>query len=84
MIPSALTETALARKFKHPKGLKCHYTFLIETACVCLALTLLVRSPEPRWIGAGASLGFLIAFLLLFSLMKGDRHRWMEHAARES
>ena len=30
------------------------------------------------------SLGFLIAFLLLFSLMRGNRRRWMEHAAGES
>ena len=26
---SALTETALVRKPKHPKGLRCHYTFRI-------------------------------------------------------
>src|SRR5712691_7570981 len=26
---SPLTEIALARKFKHPKGIKCHYTFRI-------------------------------------------------------
>jgi hypothetical protein len=39
---------------------------------------------SPELIGVGASLGFLIAFLLLFSLMRGNRRRWMEHAARES
>ena len=55
-----------------------------STSCVRLAFTLLVRSPEPRWIVVGASLGFLIAFLLLFSLMRGNRRRWMEHAAGES
>lgn len=26
---SSLTEAALARKFKHPQGLNCHYTFRI-------------------------------------------------------
>ncbi len=29
-------------------------------------------------------LHFLIAFLLLFSLMRGNRRRWMEHAAGEA
>ncbi len=29
-------------------------------------------------------LHFLIAFLLLFSLMRGNRRRWMEHAGRGS
>lgn len=28
-VPNSLAETALARKFKHPKGLKCHHTFRI-------------------------------------------------------
>lgn len=55
-----------------------------STSCVRLTFTLLVHSPEPRWIGVGASLGFLIAFLLLFSLIRGNRRRWMEHAAGES
>lgn len=29
-LPRSLTEPALARKFKHPKGLRCHYTFGTE------------------------------------------------------
>jgi len=46
-----------------------------------LGFVLLVRTREPRWIGVGASLGFLIAFILLFSLMKGGRGRWLQEAA---
>jgi hypothetical protein len=49
-----------------------------------LGFVLLVRAPEPQWIGVGASLGFLIAFLLLFSLVRVNRRRWMEEAARAS
>lgn len=49
-----------------------------------LGFVLLVRSPEPQWIGLGASLGFLIAFLLLFTLMRVNRPRWLEQAARDS
>jgi putative peptidoglycan lipid II flippase len=49
-----------------------------------LGFVLLVRSPEPQWIGLGASLGFLIAFVLLFSLMRANRRRWLEQAARGS
>jgi len=49
-----------------------------------LAFVLLVRTPEPQWIGVGASLGFLIAFLLLFALMRINRHRWLEQAAGDS
>ena len=50
---SALTEIALARKFKHPKGFKCHYTFRIgarkssavrrATSC-CLAAVSMVAA----------------------------------------
>jgi len=29
-------------------------------------------------------LGFLIAFLLLFTLMRANRRRWIEQAARDS
>ncbi len=36
-----------------------------------LGFALLVRSPEPQWIGVGASAGFLIAFLLCWSV---NRH----------
>ncbi len=43
-----------------------------------LAFALLVRSPEPQRIGVGASLGFLIAFLLLFSLVRVNRQRWLD------
>jgi hypothetical protein len=37
-----------------------------------------VRWPEPQWIGIGASLGFLIAFLLLISMMRLNRRRWLD------
>jgi putative peptidoglycan lipid II flippase len=43
-----------------------------------LAFVLFMRSPEPQWIGIGASLGFLIAFLLLFGLMRAARRRWLQ------
>lgn len=49
-----------------------------------LAFVLLVRKPEPQWIGVGASLGFLIAFLLLFTLMRVTRRRWLEQPERDS
>lgn len=49
-----------------------------------LAFVLLVRTPEPQWIGVGASLGFLLAFLLLFALMRINRRRWLEQASRDS
>jgi putative peptidoglycan lipid II flippase len=43
-----------------------------------LGFVLLVRTPEPQWIGAGASLGFLVAFLLLSTLVWMNRRRWLE------
>jgi putative peptidoglycan lipid II flippase len=49
-----------------------------------LGFVLLVRSPEPQWIGLGASLGFLIAFLLLFSLVRINRQRWLDESAGDS
>jgi len=49
-----------------------------------LGFVLLVRPSDPQWIGLGASLGFLIAFLLLFTLMRANRRRWIEQAARDS
>jgi len=49
-----------------------------------LGFVLLVRSPKPQWIGVGASLGFLIAFLLLFLLVRMSRRRWLEKAASDS
>jgi len=49
-----------------------------------LGFVLLVRSPAPEWIGLGASLGFLIAFLLLFALVRVNRRRWMERATADS
>ncbi|HXI38561.1 MAG TPA: lipid II flippase MurJ [Bryobacteraceae bacterium] len=49
-----------------------------------LAFVLLVRSPEPQWIGLGASLGFIIAFVLLFSLVRVNRRRWLEESAGDS
>jgi putative peptidoglycan lipid II flippase len=45
-----------------------------------LGFVLLVHSPEPQWIGVGASLGFLIAFLLLFAMVWMNRRRWLELA----
>ena len=45
-----------------------------------LGFVLLVHSPDPQWIGVGASLGFLIAFLLLFTLVWINRRRWLEVA----
>lgn len=47
-----------------------------------LGFVLFVRRPEPQWIGVGASLGFLIAFLLLFGLVWMNRRRWMENTGR--
>jgi putative peptidoglycan lipid II flippase len=49
-----------------------------------LGFAMLVRSPRPQWIGLGASFGFLIAFLLLFSLMRANRKRWLDEAAGSS
>jgi putative peptidoglycan lipid II flippase len=49
-----------------------------------LAFVMLVRSPEPQWIGLGASLGFLIAFLLLFSLVRINRQRWLDESTGDS
>ena len=49
-----------------------------------LTFVWLMRTPEPQWIGVGASLGFLLAFLLLFTLMRINRRRWLEQAARDS
>jgi putative peptidoglycan lipid II flippase len=49
-----------------------------------LGFVLLVRSPEPQWIGVGASLGFLMAFVLLFVLVRVSRRRWLEEAAGNS
>jgi putative peptidoglycan lipid II flippase len=48
-----------------------------------LAFVLLVQRPQPQWIGVGASLGFLIAFLLLFTLMRLNRGRWLKQTAGE-
>jgi ABC-type Fe3+-siderophore transport system permease subunit len=45
-----------------------------------LGFVLLVHSPEPQWIGVGASVGFLIAFLLLFAMVWMNRRRWLELA----
>ena len=49
-----------------------------------LAFVLLVHKPEPQWIGVGASLGFLIAFVLLFALMRVNRRRWLEQGGSDS
>ena len=49
---SALTETALARKLKHPKGLKYRYTFRIgpsfSSELACAGGVLYKRTPEER------------------------------------
>ena len=49
-----------------------------------LGFALLLRSPEPQWIGVGASLGFLIAFVLLFALVLLNRRRWVDERAGTS
>jgi putative peptidoglycan lipid II flippase len=49
-----------------------------------LGFVLLVRSPEPQWIGVGASSGFLIAFLLLFLLVRVNRRGWLEKASGDA
>ncbi len=49
-----------------------------------LGFVLFVRSPEPQWIGVGASMGFLIAFLLLFSLVRMNRRRWLAKVADDT
>jgi len=43
-----------------------------------LGFVLLLRTTEPQWIGMGASLGFLIAFLVLFAMVWINRTRWLE------
>jgi peptidoglycan biosynthesis protein MviN/MurJ (putative lipid II flippase) len=45
-----------------------------------LALAWLVPYPQPQWIGLGASAGFLIAFLLLLTLIRVNRRRWLIEA----
>jgi len=42
-----------------------------------LSFVLLVRAPRPEWIGLGASLGFLIAFVFLFLSVRASRQRWL-------
>ena len=49
-----------------------------------LGFVLLVRTPEPQWIGVGASLGFLIAFLLLAALVRMNRRRWLDEMSGHS
>ena len=49
-----------------------------------LGFVLLLRAPEPQWIGVGASLGFLIAFVLLFALVQVNRRHWLEELAEKS
>lgn len=53
-------------------------------AILNLGFVLLVRTPEPQWIGVGASLGFLIAFLVLVALVRLNRRRWLEQPAGDS
>ncbi len=58
VVMSALTETALARKFNHPKGLRCHYTFRIATVNLRFVRSLRFvcpcRLPYPRYARRGA------------------------------
>lgn len=49
-----------------------------------LGFVLLLRSPQPQWIGVGASVGFLMAFVLLFALVRMCRRRWLEKPAGNS
>lgn len=49
-----------------------------------LGFVLLLRKPGPQWIGVGASLGFLIAFLVLSVLVRVNRRRWLEELAGNS
>jgi putative peptidoglycan lipid II flippase len=57
----------------------------VAIPAVCnLSFVLLLRTPDPRWIGAGASLGFLIAFLVLAVLVRVNRRRWLAERAGES
>lgn len=49
-----------------------------------LGFALVVRPSDPQWIGLGASMGFLIAFLLLFTLMRANRRRWVEQGGCDS
>jgi putative peptidoglycan lipid II flippase len=42
---------------------------------VNVVVTVAVRSPEPRWIGAGASLGLLVGFLFVFVMARLHRNR---------
>jgi putative peptidoglycan lipid II flippase len=38
-----------------------------------LGMALVVRPPAPQWIGVGASVGFLLAFFLLFAMARANR-----------
>jgi putative peptidoglycan lipid II flippase len=42
-----------------------------------VGLTLWIGSPQPQWIGLGASLGFFAGFLFLFAMMRARRARWL-------
>ncbi len=65
-MPSSLAKTSLARKFKHPKGFKCHHTFRIgadfcevrpNKQSDCASDDNLHARAEPRWAGGPRSLG---------------------------
>jgi putative peptidoglycan lipid II flippase len=42
--------------------------------------TLRLRNLQPEWIGAGASLGLLAGFAMLFSVLRLHRRRWLEQS----
>jgi O-antigen/teichoic acid export membrane protein len=42
-----------------------------------LALLLGMRTPQPQFIGLGASLGFLCAFAVLFAVAHAKRRQWL-------
>ncbi|MGA2134681.1 MAG: lipid II flippase MurJ [Bryobacteraceae bacterium] len=43
---------------------------------VNVALTLFLHSPQPQWIGLGASVGLMAGFLVLFTAAHARRGRW--------
>ncbi len=42
-----------------------------------VAFTLWMRSSEPQWLGVGASLGLLLGFVVLFTMVHAGRKRWV-------
>ena len=42
-----------------------------------VVFTLWMHSTDPRWLGGGASLGLLLGFVALFTMMHAGRKRWV-------